>query len=669
MTSKNDDSKGSDIGKEAGEALTPQTPHINIDSMHFEELPEQPISTTTPKKHSQSDRKTAGSADVQSSIKSNSKVKDSIVTDPLPLTSLEHAARLTEPGAHRVGGTVSARDHDGDDAAGDHYDSSGDFVEISPDQEQQQPSDALRESAFRVSKLIQAELVDDQELAKEGPSSHKNKSPVVEAQVLETPRARFRRRMLVAIIFCASMIGMALAVVFTVRNNNPPDDDKDASFLQAVPSMQPSSAPTRQVFELLDTLDGRQQIGIFNLEAPFHDGGHYGYYTSIFDLKLNQFLGVHTDKKYMVLGSYGSFPQHYSSDNRTSVANAFEVDLQAAFSTYLCGEESCEAWFSFSPFLDIEPLIAPWHFDSSIGGDFFAFATHYGLDVFDLKDSNVYLVTSFTQLTPIQPVNGPELGTRRVAVSENGAFVCAMSNTTIVVYTTIGGLRADSIPVFSRNLYNESDGHDQVFTISASGSHLALATRSLFDEQASDQILVLNVETGQQVGQDFRRAVEETFGADQGWSLVSDSGVSLSANGTILALGLLLQKQDVIENFVQVFRLVQNGDEEERWGAFGQPIRASVGENGFGHSLDMSVDAKTLAVGAPFGESGEVHTFQLDQSSNEWVLLGDILRGGHGFGSSVSITPDGENLGIGNPLSSRTGPDTGEIQLFEISYV
>ena len=89
-----------------------------------------------------------------------------------------------------------------------------------------------------------------------------------------------------------------------------------------------------------------------------------------------------------------------------------------------------------------------------------------------------------------------------------------------------------------------------------------------------------------------------------------------------------------------------------RWIQLGQSINGNGADENSGHSVSMSDDGRTVAIGAPFRDSGEVRVYRFDGSN--WTQLGQSMLGevgGDAFGISVSLSGDGEMVAIGAPLN------------------
>ena len=129
-----------------------------------------------------------------------------------------------------------------------------------------------------------------------------------------------------------------------------------------------------------------------------------------------------------------------------------------------------------------------------------------------------------------------------------------------------------------------------------------------------------------------------------GWS------VSLSANGSILAVGAILANS--VNGFdsgqVQVFQYISN-----TWQRLGSTLDGAGAGDWFGYSVALSDDGTILAVGALFndaGGSGAGHVRVFVWTGTDWTQRGNDLLGaspGDKFGDSVSLSSDGSILACG----------------------
>lgn len=99
------------------------------------------------------------------------------------------------------------------------------------------------------------------------------------------------------------------------------------------------------------------------------------------------------------------------------------------------------------------------------------------------------------------------------------------------------------------------------------------------------------------------------------------------------------------------------------WTRLGLRLNGDNQEENSGYSVSLSVDGRTVAVGAPGSmientesivERGSVRVYTLD-STNSWNQIGQTIVGknvGHRFGYSVDLSSDGKTIAIGAPGNS-----------------
>ncbi len=189
--------------------------------------------------------------------------------------------------------------------------------------------------------------------------------------------------------------------------------------------------------------------------------------------------------------------------------------------------------------------------------------------------------------------------------------------------------------------------------------------------------------------QDFIKASNAEAGDKFGTS------VALSADGTMLAVGATHEASNATgidgnqdDNSTRgagaVYMFTDNGT---TWKQQAYIKASNTGDShNFGHSVSLSDDGNTLAVGAK-GEGSDARSINGDQADNSLYLAGAVyvfLRSGatweqqayikgsrtsfaHGFGHSVSLSKDGNTLAVGATSSVdpsyayvfvRTGGDT-----------
>ncbi len=156
--------------------------------------------------------------------------------------------------------------------------------------------------------------------------------------------------------------------------------------------------------------------------------------------------------------------------------------------------------------------------------------------------------------------------------------------------------------------------------------------------------------------------------------------VDISPDVNTIAVGSS-QSEGQGQGYVRVFSLVgrDNSGDAGNWTQIGQDITGEAIGDGFGSSVSLSDDGKTIAVGAPFAnglsgdDSGHVSVYQLSDSESVWMQFGEDIDGGeYGdlSGYSVSLSRDGNTVAIGSPFYSDYRVDgastTGQVRVFMV---
>ena len=111
------------------------------------------------------------------------------------------------------------------------------------------------------------------------------------------------------------------------------------------------------------------------------------------------------------------------------------------------------------------------------------------------------------------------------------------------------------------------------------------------------------------------------------------------------------------------------------WKQLGEVIQGEAFGDQFGHSVSLSADGKTLAVGAnandnDYGEAvGHVRVFSLDENGSFWNQLGQDIDGESSFdnsGMSVSLSSDGRTVAIGAPMNVGNGEESGHVRVYQM---
>ena len=134
-----------------------------------------------------------------------------------------------------------------------------------------------------------------------------------------------------------------------------------------------------------------------------------------------------------------------------------------------------------------------------------------------------------------------------------------------------------------------------------------------------------------------------------GGNQVSASSVSLSSDGSTVALGTSNNFGNRSFGHVRIFSF---DSESSTWTQLGSDIDGESEGDWSGHSVSLSSDGSTVAIGAPSNDddSGHVRIFSFDSEFSTWTQLGSDLDGeskSDFSGYSVSLSSDGTSVSIG----------------------
>ena len=156
---------------------------------------------------------------------------------------------------------------------------------------------------------------------------------------------------------------------------------------------------------------------------------------------------------------------------------------------------------------------------------------------------------------------------------------------------------------------------------------------------------------------------------------ISESAVSLSENGKILAVGNYTD-DTMGENAgsVRVFSLKGNS-----WETMGPAIHADNADTQahFGAAVSLSDKGNILAVGAYLADgaegekddSGAVYVYKYNDQSQSWTQMGSTINAENSgqdnlFGTSVSLAADGQTLAVGASKEGSTELGSGAAYVF-----
>ena len=143
------------------------------------------------------------------------------------------------------------------------------------------------------------------------------------------------------------------------------------------------------------------------------------------------------------------------------------------------------------------------------------------------------------------------------------------------------------------------------------------------------------------------------------------SSVSLSSDGTILAIGK--SESGFVPSrtgFVSIFKY-QSGT----WSQIGSDIFGEAVDDWFGRSVSLNSDGTVVAIGASMVDSnGTGYVRVYENQSDNWIQLGQDIDGetaGDQSGKSVSLSSDGNIVAIGAPRNDGNGLESGHVRVYE----
>ncbi len=184
--------------------------------------------------------------------------------------------------------------------------------------------------------------------------------------------------------------------------------------------------------------------------------------------------------------------------------------------------------------------------------------------------------------------------------------------------------------------------------ISDDGKIVAIGTPSTIQGQAN---------VFEKTGIEYSAMGPGIVGPDQ-LSNLFGSALSLSGDGKRLAVGARsYDGADEDVGYVEVFEWVEN-----IWQTVGSPLDSPTPFGEMGRSLDLSYDGTVLAVGIPTQvdnlDNGQVQVFHLN--NEDWEPMGEPIVGEQDLtGYSVAISGNGMRVVVGSPAGA------GKVQVYE----
>ena len=152
----------------------------------------------------------------------------------------------------------------------------------------------------------------------------------------------------------------------------------------------------------------------------------------------------------------------------------------------------------------------------------------------------------------------------------------------------------------------------------------------------------------------------------------SGYSVSLSADGTIVAIGAPYNDGNG-SNSGRV-RVWEWDSSSLLWVQRGQNIDGEAPDDHSGNSVSLSADGTILAIGTRFNSnsngsnSGSVRVWEWNSTTSLWVQRGEDIDGEAAVdnsGTSVSLSANGTIVAIGAPFNDGNGSNSGSVRVFE----
>jgi hypothetical protein len=127
--------------------------------------------------------------------------------------------------------------------------------------------------------------------------------------------------------------------------------------------------------------------------------------------------------------------------------------------------------------------------------------------------------------------------------------------------------------------------------------------------------------------------------------------VSLSSDGTTVAIGA-----PFANNYKGLTRIYKWNSQNSSWNILGSQITGLSAGGISGHSVSLSSDGTTVAIGAPDSEGGgTTRIYKWNSQNSSWNILGSEITGStdnEQSGHSISLSSDGTTVAVGAPYAN-----------------
>jgi hypothetical protein len=198
------------------------------------------------------------------------------------------------------------------------------------------------------------------------------------------------------------------------------------------------------------------------------------------------------------------------------------------------------------------------------------------------------------------------------------------NNTTwILLGSQINGLAA-----------NEQSGYS--VSLSSDGTTVAIGAPYANSSAGATRIYKWNNSSWNMLGSQ----IDGSTAAEQ-----SGRSVSLSSDGTTVAIGV-----PYANNYKGLTRIYKWNSQNSSWSMIGSEITGSTDNDRSGHSISLSSDGTTVAIGTPYGNYNNGLTRIYKLNGQTWDMTKQIDGTGRS-GYSVSLSSDGTTVAIGAPYA------------------
>jgi len=270
-------------------------------------------------------------------------------------------------------------------------------------------------------------------------------------------------------------------------------------------------------------------------------------------------------------------------------------------------------------------------------------------------------------------IDGENSGDRsgfRVSLSDDGNILAVSA-----IDNDDGGSDAGHVRVYENNAGSwvqigadfdgESSGDESGYglSLSSDGTMVAIGARLNGDNGTNSgkvKVYEYNMGSWTQVGLGIEGALFDQSGAS----------VSLSSDGSIVAIGAPANSDN--ENASGQVKVYENN--ADTWTQVGEDINGLAELDLSGTSVSLSSDGSILAIGAPANNSdnNEGYVRVYENISGNWLQAGVVIYGEEMLdysGGSVSLSSDGTVLAIGAFANNGNGADSGHARVFDLSSI